>query len=398
VEALHLPRQTKARLVALLAEDRVDSDRLLQRLRTLRSLEKIATCSAVLHLLTHLSVPEDEAERMLKGVLGHRGELCERLGRDPGLRVATIDYLSNVRKILRQPTIVERAELERTERRAFTDSLTGLFNRGYFEHTLALETRRCRRYGAELALLMLDLDTFKSVNDLYGHLLGDLVLKRTGEVLRRAVRESDFACRFGGEEFAVILPQTPRLGAFIVAERIRAQIRDSFSSHPIDGRVVQMTISGGIAVHAQDGEDTTTLIACADQALYHAKERGRDRIIAYHAERRRSVRFPFNRSARVTLAGTAGGPLGEVEPLNLSLDGALVASAEVWAPEAAVQVTLAAEARDWVVPGRVVRVESLPAGDRRRVAVAFDRPITEECLRGHTIHRRGPGPETGAER
>lgn len=386
MEPPQLSRQTKRRLIALLAEDRPDGERLLRRLRTLRSLEKIAACSAVIYILAHLCLPEDESERLLVEVLEHRKRLKSRLGRDPGLRVSAIDYLSNVKDLLASPTIVERAELERTERRAFTDSLTDLFNRRYFEGTLDMEIRRSRRYGLALSLLMLDLDSFKPVNDLYGHLLGDLVLKRSGHVIRRSVRESDVACRFGGEEFAVVLPETHRSGAVCVAERIRTRIQGHFSQTAIDGRAVLMTISGGIASYPSDGTDATSLIARADQALYQAKTRGRNRIVSYHSERRRSMRYPFRPTAVVRIAGRPEGPTEQAEPLNLSCGGALIGTREGFHPQSPVELQLAAEGRNWTVSGRVVRIERSPSPDGgHRVAVAFEEPLTEEILVGQIV-------------
>ena len=118
--------QTRRRLELLLAGDRPQAERLLTRLRELRQLERAPVCSLVLHMLAHLSMDEEQAEGLLVELLEHREKVTAELGRDPGLRVAAIDYLSNVRKLLRNPTIVELAQLQNTERCASTDSLTGL--------------------------------------------------------------------------------------------------------------------------------------------------------------------------------------------------------------------------------------------------------------------------------
>ncbi len=200
----------------------------MDRLREIRSREGVSTCSSLVHLLANLSLREEEAEALLVGLLDHREEMRTRLGRDPGMRVAAIDYLTNVRELLTNPTIVELSQLRRTERSAFIDHLTGLNNRRYFQTAFEVEVRRSRRYVLPLSLVMLDLDSFKSINDLYGHPFGDLVLRAVGQVLRRAVRDSDLACRIGGEEFSVILPETDRLGAYAVAERIRQRVEQAF--------------------------------------------------------------------------------------------------------------------------------------------------------------------------
>ena len=143
------------------------------------------------------------------------------LGRDPGLRVAILDYFVNVSHELRNPKMIEIAIYERTERSAVTDGLTGLYNHAYFLQALRQEVLRSKRHGLKAALLLLDLDDFKRVNDERGHVEGDRVLMKAAAIVRDSVREIDVAARYGGEEFAVLLPDTSRLGAFVVAERIR---------------------------------------------------------------------------------------------------------------------------------------------------------------------------------
>ena len=312
--------QIRDRLLALIHDDHLDGGALLSRLRSLRRIEKASTCAALLQLLTHLTLTEADAERLLGDVLDHRERLTARLKRDPGLQVAALDFLTNFRRLLSNPTVVEFDELERTRISAFTDPLTHLYNRRFFQSSLDREVRRSSRYGLEMSLLMLDLDGFKPVNDLYGHLSGDRVIERTGGIIRRMIRDSDVACRFGGEEFAVILPETGRIGAYAVAERIRAEVERHFSRTPVENRIVLMTLSGGVACFPADGADPEILLSRSDQALYQAKTRGKNRIITYHSERRRAVRFPARRGARAEIAGKQGE--GRARPLNLSESGA----------------------------------------------------------------------------
>jgi GGDEF domain-containing protein len=368
MEAPQVTEQTRKRLVTLLAGDRPDGDRLITRLRELRELEGVPTCALVLHMLAHISLPEKESEQLLLDLLRHRQRVTGELGRDPGLRVAAIDYLSNVRKLLNNPTIVELSQLERTERSAVTDSLTDLYNRRYFDDALQLEIRRSERYALNACLLMLDLDFFKPVNDLYGHPFGDLVLKRAGRVIRRSVRESDLACR--------------------LAERVRQAIEKGFMERSIGGRAVAMTISGGIAAYPPDGSDAATLVTRADQALYLSKTRGRNRVSIYFSERRRAVRYPVRSSARASIARPEGEP-SEVATLNLSFGGALLATDNEYRPAEQVRLTFGGRDHVWVVGGRVVRVErgSNPAGGRL-IAVAFESPLPELCIRHH-VRRTG---------
>ena len=261
--------------------------------------------------------------------------------------MAAIDYLTNVRRMLDSPAVIELDQLEETERGAMTDSLTSLFNRRCFHQRLDVEIRRGRRHTLSLSLLMLDLDYFKSVNDIYGHAFGDRVLQRAGRIVRRAVRESDVACRYGGDELVVILPETDRLGAFVVADRVRATIETGFTASPLGDRLVAMTVSGGVATFPEDGTTPEALIDCADRALYQAKSRGRNGVVIHHAERRRAVRFPVRPTTRVEIAPGGGAALAPVQAINLSRTGALLESDDGRPPpDGTVELTLSEEDGD----------------------------------------------------
>ena len=140
------------------------------------------------------------------------------------------------------------------------------------------ELARAKRYGSELSLLMADIDFFKKVNDTYGHQAGDIVLKKLADVFLLALRDIDFAARFGGEEFIVLLPETNAENALITAERLRASVNDIQVTLP-QGEVVKLTVSIGAASYAASANDSLEkLIYEADKALYAAKEAGRNRV------------------------------------------------------------------------------------------------------------------------
>lgn len=164
------------------------------------------------------------------------------------------------------------------ERLATTDRLTGLWNRARFDEFLAKEVKRCQRYGRPLSLLMIDLDHFKRVNDTHGHRKGDEVLAAVGELLLDSSRNSDLPARYGGEEMALVLPETPLDGAVLVAERLRKAV-SSLEFHDADGKMFNVTCSIGVAgfdskIHHQAKD----LVEAADVALYRAKNNGRDRV------------------------------------------------------------------------------------------------------------------------
>jgi diguanylate cyclase (GGDEF)-like protein len=160
---------------------------------------------------------------------------------------------------------------------AVTDELSGLFARRYFETRLSEEWARHLRYGAAVAVALFDLDHFKKVNDGLGHAAGDAAIRRFGEILRAAVRGTDLACRYGGEEFAVLFPETGSRAALAVCDRVRRSLeREPFAT---EARAFRVTVSAGVADSTGLGpEDRHQLLFRADRALYAAKDAGRNRV------------------------------------------------------------------------------------------------------------------------
>lgn len=173
-------------------------------------------------------------------------------------------------------------DLEEANRRlealAVTDGLTGLFNRRRFEEVLDLEVRRAQRQGTPLSLLMMDVDHFKFYNDTHGHPAGDEVLRALGRLVRERVRSTDIACRYGGEEFVVILPGTSRTDALILANDLRRLVEAHPFAHEATQPEGRLTISIGVATYPVDAGDEVALVRAADQALYRAKQNGRNRV------------------------------------------------------------------------------------------------------------------------
>jgi diguanylate cyclase (GGDEF)-like protein len=163
---------------------------------------------------------------------------------------------------------------------AYTDELTDLYNHRYFHQLLETEFNRARRYDRPFSLIMFDLDDFKKVNDEFGHLRGDIVLKEMGAHVKRNVRGSDFVARYGGEEFAVILPETDSKGASILAERLRKDIEQM--KIVTDGNTINVTISVGVATYMPGSSlrDKSEMIGAADKALYLSKRTGKNKISA----------------------------------------------------------------------------------------------------------------------
>lgn len=175
-----------------------------------------------------------------------------------------------------QRVLRERSMREKLERLAITDDLTKLFNARHFYRRLTAEIERADRYDHPLALLMLDIDHFKAYNDTYGHIEGNTVLARLGQIIRSKLRRLDSAYRYGGEEFTVILPETDGANAHYVARRLlKASGNEIF--FPTDDNGVGITVSIGIAQY-RPGEEMEAFIKRADMAMYESKKQGRNRI------------------------------------------------------------------------------------------------------------------------
>jgi diguanylate cyclase (GGDEF)-like protein len=160
------------------------------------------------------------------------------------------------------------------------DHLTGLHNRRFLEESLERDVARAQRTGQPLAVLMLDADHFKRFNDQFGHEAGDRVLSAIGKAIKESCRRNDLACRFGGEEFTVVLSDVAGDAAMQWAERLLAKVR-KLEVKTGTQSVGQITLSAGVALCPEHGEDVETLLRAADAALYQAKHSGRDRVVGY---------------------------------------------------------------------------------------------------------------------
>jgi diguanylate cyclase (GGDEF)-like protein len=159
--------------------------------------------------------------------------------------------------------------------KAHTDSLTGLWNYGYFQYRLDEEIMKMKQKKSSLSVMMIDLDDFKKFNDTYGHLEGDKVLKNISKIFKECCRKVDIVCRYGGEEFSLILPFRDKKETYLLGERIRKIV---------EGRDVsfeKFTISIGIASYPEDAQDKEELIKKADYALYQAKKKGKNQVVIY---------------------------------------------------------------------------------------------------------------------
>lgn len=196
---------------------------------------------------------------------------------DVSLPVRGNDEMADLTRAFNEMALRVRESQQTLESLAITDGLTGLYNRRHFEDTFDKELRRCEREGRTSSLLLLDVDHFKRYNDRWGHTQGDAELKRVASALKEAIRATDSAFRYGGEELAVLLHSCPKEQAATVAEKIRQAVRaPSFKPGALEGRTT--TVSIGVSTYPEDGQGVRALVDAADTALYRAKAQGRDRV------------------------------------------------------------------------------------------------------------------------
>lgn len=163
---------------------------------------------------------------------------------------------------------------------AYTDELTDLPNRRSFDDALRSQMARATKNGSPLSLALLDLDHFKEINDAYGHVVGDTVLKQLGKLLRHVYRASDFIARIGGEEFAIILPGASLHDNMLYLERVRAEIERALVIPIVEESPITVTVSLGVAEKIR-GDSRSDLLTRADKALYTAKREGRNRVVQF---------------------------------------------------------------------------------------------------------------------
>jgi two-component system cell cycle response regulator len=191
-----------------------------------------------------------------------------------GTLVAALDYLSNISGDISSPKIMADLRIEEAAAMATRDSLTGLYLRGVFFFSLDRMLTEHLRYDRPLSFLLLDVDDFKHVNDDHGHQAGDDVLREIGRIVREAVRKADFAARYGGDEVAIIFPETPIDQAAVMAERLRADVCRYFADTG-----PRITVSIGVScIHKPDTTTANELVRQADNALYEVKRSGRNRV------------------------------------------------------------------------------------------------------------------------
>jgi len=335
-----------------------DDERLILELQAIMNAGGKHVYSIFFNVLTHLNLDPDIAENCWQSILVHRKEMRHFLNREVSLRTVICDYFCSVDRTLKNPVFVEIHVFQDQLKSIKHDSLTGLYSRSMFDETYGREFSRAKRYETQLSVLFLDLDDFKSVNDMFGHLAGDLLLKDIGRIIKNEIRAEDSAARYGGDEFVVILPQTGKVDALILSERIRTKVESLNLEY--EDKNISPTISGGLASFPIDAKTEKDLLNYADRSLYRAKEFGKNEIIAYSHNKRRYIRIGFEGSINIRQISNIDGFLSyPAKGKNISLSGLIFESEVCFELGSKVEltITMLKSKSPVVIIGTVVRVE-----------------------------------------
>jgi len=343
-------------------------EELVDSLNTLVRQDGKTACKVILELLMHHDFGYEEAERFWQDIVDHHRLMSASLGRPVGLSVAVCDYFSLHGKGVSFPKLIDVHEFEAMHNERYHDFLTGLHNRQSLEMALSMEFGRAERYQRKFSVLFLDLDAFKKINDIHGHLAGDRILQHVGRILLQSKRSVDIAARFGGDEFVLLLPDTDKKEALQLAERIRAEVCGEI--FVVDNETVSLTVSGGVATYPDDAQSAKGVCKCADETLYQAKHFGKNIVLAHASEKRRSTRVDF--LAPLTITQIDGVPCTRVstQSKNLGSNGILLESNLPINKGSLLQMEITLGDTILNIPGKVVRLEKL--GQKRfDIAVSF---------------------------
>jgi len=303
--------------------------------------------------ITHLELRESQCVQLWDETLIRRREWSENVGRPVSLKTALMDVLTSA-GLFRVPILIEYEELKKLQLNAVTDPLTGLYNRRLFSETFEKELNRAKRYGQPLGVVMLDLHRFKEVNDKYGHPRGDEVLVAAATTLRKALRTSDSAFRIGGDEFALLLPQTDAAQAVALSRRVETVFAESIKPFQL---AVSVGMDHGVATFPQDGDQVEQLIHAADERLYHLKH-GNHGTGPGGGGRAETSASPSSEPS--SAAPPAGGkpraiPF-ESRPAAEKMESAVVVEPAVLPPAAEKKMVTAAQRKIYTTPRKAERV------------------------------------------
>jgi len=347
-------------IITSLSSDPGNSTIQRQQLRPYLDENKVEACKIILHTLVQLNFSENNACEHWEAIVNHAEKLQTSLERQIGLTTAACDYFSAVRPRMNNPKLIEFARLEETIKSAHHDFLTGLLTRGAFQDFFEQEISRAQRHKHDTTLIFLDLDQFKAINDKYGHLAGDNALKLVGKTLLGSKRKEDFACRFGGDEFVLLLPETNKYMGLLAGKKLHDKINNLVVRHKEED--IPINCSGGLATFPLDSDYGQGLIECADRALYQAKSSGKHKLILFSEEKRTFSRIAFDRPIDIHSLVTNHHD-EDSRSKNISEGGVLISCDKRYDIGTRLKLLISLEGgSDLSLTGSVVRVEQIDTG------------------------------------
>jgi diguanylate cyclase (GGDEF)-like protein len=274
----------------------VDDKKFLDNFNTLVELKGDMAYSAIFKLLADMNIPPSDAKVHWGQFLKHRDMLLAQVQTSINLVAILCDYLTQ-QEFMFTPKLTDLSSFEDTIQKSTHDELTHLLNRSFFQENLDHQLAQAKRNESSLSLLFIDIDDFKEINDEFGHQAGDTVLCSVAKLLDEEIRQSDFAIRYGGEEFVVVMPETGTVDALILSERIRRSIEEH--KYVYKKSKLRLTVSGGVASYPNDANDKEDLIYYADSALYRSKGAGKNCISVFKEDKRRFLRIKLEGPVRV---------------------------------------------------------------------------------------------------
>ncbi len=332
-----------------------DSKTQCQHLQPLLKKKKKEVCKIILYNLVQLNFTQDNSCEHWDAIVQHAQKLQTTLKRKVGLATVACDYFSTINPCLDNPKLIEFARLEETLKSAHHDFLTGLLSREAFQNFFEQEISRATRHGQNTTLVFFDLDKFKTINDTHGHLIGDKVLKQVGKIILDSKRKEDMACRFGGDEFLLLLPETSKSMAIRVSKKIHKQLNNLTIVH--EEQPIHVRCSGGLASFPLDSNTGRGIMDCADQALYQAKSRGTHQLIHYAKEKRTYSRNDFEKSICIYSTEKKKN-INNSKAKNISEGGLLISSDTAYSIGTHLELEIPLQdASPLTVTGSVVRIE-----------------------------------------
>jgi len=336
-----------------------DDDQFIHNLDRLASKKGDATYQEMFHILVNQNFKSDQAKKNWLKIIAHRNEISTVLDRKISLITTISDFFGSMQNSLDNYKLVGIDTFEKVVEESTHDKLTGLFNRTYLNDALDQHLSLAKRHDTELSLLFLDIDDFKEINDTLGHHSGDIILRSVARTIEEGMRESDIKTRFGGDEFVILMPNTNKINALLLAERLRNEIKKMII--PINDKNHQVTVSGGVAGFPVDAQKSKNLLNLADSALYRAKGAGKNSISLFKEDKRRFLRIKFNRAIKVKQLGFSNTRTQEGMSKDIAIGGILFENKEALDIGIKVQLSIPIDKSEapLLLLGTIVRVEAL---------------------------------------